>query len=540
MPRRAGLTGGAEAGGAWDSPAGAGLWDEVPWKGGNVENGGQKGLQGLDELMRDVRISSDTGEEKGKGKAGSSSKDAEIDQLLQSRHDGLGSINVLAWAVRTIASSFSPSSSSPSSSSASAAHLQLWEEAWPLVVPPLLTLLDDSTIISRVLGARILYYGMLLPPSPTSTSNSQITPEAPGATTAPTTLLIRTGLLPLFSSSLNTSLAFITDPLSHLCLHDTLLTARMLALRTTSQRAAAVSSSLKARGKGAGGTMEKSRMVQRFDKLCGLLDEGILRAWVYIPLPINISSGNGNNAAYSAKLSKLNFDKDVVIPDEEDDDEILEEEDGIDDTHRGQANQELHQGTATMLPLLRIAQVLFKDVGPPGCARYFDQAAEFLCALLERRAGESTGVDAYQDRVQLSLALEAVKTLQVLVDACTEDYFASSQATCISATSTSDSLSSQEQETSQPVRAFPQTLLLPNLIDRASEIIFAVATCWIQLRVEDKSSISAAEGAEEGEQLRTAMKSLVGTLRRALPSLEEEDVKEIKALDARLKGLFET
>ncbi|KAJ6584806.1 hypothetical protein B0H19DRAFT_1106681 [Mycena capillaripes] len=137
----------------------------------------------------------------------------------QTWKDYPGASNIVLWCVRHIPSN-------------------AYEELWHLVVPPLMTLLDDYEARYKLMGVRIA-----------SAMLERV----------PSSVLKRTGVDSLLIASLNRSLAQLQSPETPLLLPAAISTSLTLILQMTSVGSA-----------------------ERFDQLCGLLGDGIIGGiWPY-------------------------------------------------------------------------------------------------------------------------------------------------------------------------------------------------------------------------------------------------------------------
>ncbi|UZJ51781.1 hypothetical protein CBS101457_001101 [Exobasidium rhododendri] len=297
--------------------------DEIIWKGGDVESAAKKDLFGS-RIVFDVDC-----------KAG----------ILQRRHRGLGSCNVLYICCCSI-------------QALKIGTYNSWEQYWPLVLPPLLILLEDSSPIYRLLGSRILNTTLLRAKNNTMTTG---------------TLLLRSGVATLFRQNLEASLTFISAKLSAPLLQSAAESLILLSQCTTADLRTSLSPS--------------SHVVQdggreRFSQLGKLIDEGVLRVWAYAPASLS-SLQESREAPTEALL--------------EDDIELREAIDVVD---------------ASIVVISRLTQ---DDALGIGVARYLDVGLEFLTAQLmglenklERRKDSKRGTVSLQREVYSAKAIEAL------------------------------------------------------------------------------------------------------------------------------------
>ncbi|KAK0546403.1 hypothetical protein OC845_004598 [Tilletia horrida] len=143
-----------------------------------------------------------------------------------------------------------------------------------MIIPPLLTLLEDSDPHFRLMGARFLLGCVLDPGS-----------QARGV---PGSLLVRTNVVPLLIRALETSFTFTSTGRAHVLLDAALGAARQLVILTTApilySRPAVEEE--KARRSGAGNGVPHSSIPQdqgkaRAEQLSRIISEGIFRVWSF-------------------------------------------------------------------------------------------------------------------------------------------------------------------------------------------------------------------------------------------------------------------
>ena len=490
-------------------------WHDTPWKGGATGPAWVKKMP--------VRIPQ-------QGATATDETEKAL-ALLQDRHVGLGAASVFGWTVETLGGNCS-------SGKGDDRHSLNWEQAWPLIVPPLVTLLEDSETNARIVGTRALYSCLLHEPLQDYISLDKVDNHSTAADgeagdpslsrtssalAMPTRLLLRTGLVPLLSSVLAASMTNYSDPHSYLCLSESIACSRSLTLLTTSGAAARFERSLKPASSRPATTgslprniqkeremEETKRLVARFDQLCAIVAEGLLRPWSYITIPRSSagmvpSASNSDPSARNTTLSALidEFEQqqgpNAAAVDEQDAESLKAAE-------RARAEDERETFTAsvqTMLALLRTSQQLWQDIGPAGCARFADSALEVLVALLSER---STAEDEECDGpalAQLYLAFEASRAI----------YFISAQCTA-------PLRAMKHDDGSVDLRLFPP--LPPDFEGRAEEVIFAAATCWIKLGLDKDDSVSTQQAKTLRDALRKQLRSMLQLVASAVPRLGSE------------------
>lgn len=200
--------------------------------------------------------------------------DDAISSLIE-RNEALGCINVLAWCLDS---------------------LQLrteseWTSVWPLLVPPLITLLEHTQPRFRVRGAQLVQRLLARPSEQDSQGNSDVRSRQ----VVLGKLLIRTGIGSLLERALHVNLTYVHDEnyapalLSHsigALRQLILLTTHPIAYRGPDQHQLE-SPSLRPSQDIAGTALDhpddcgKGRM----ETLFTLLSEGVLSTWSYLPLP---------------------------------------------------------------------------------------------------------------------------------------------------------------------------------------------------------------------------------------------------------------
>lgn len=313
--------------------SGGGLMEgEVVWKGGDVERGADSSLMGRSIVV-----------------------DVEGDvRFLHARHRALGCCNVLYVCFCSIQTSHSMGAHS-------------WNENWALVLPPLLALLEDASPLYRLLGARILATTLLK----TDGKERQIG-----------TLLLRTGVAPLLRQVLQSSLTYISTRLSAALIQSATEALFLLTIATTADLHTAPSSSSSSLPYRCDGGKE------RFEQMSTLVDEGVLRVWVYA------SSTTDIQAEEAACLGTL------------DDDNSSDDEDG-------EADNVVNTSIDT---LTRLAQA---DALAVGLARYLDLVLEFLTGQLlglETRMARRLGPN--EASMSLDREISSSRAVEALIRAC--------------------------------------------------------------------------------------------------------------------------
>lgn len=215
------------------SSRGAPLEDDVMWKGGDMDSAQRTTIIG-GRVLEHVDGGSNDSEE-----------------LLRTRHAALGCTGVLYVCC---------SSLQIAAQNAQGAH-DPWTDHWPFLLPPLLQLLEDPTPRYRLLGTCILAGTLLGYPL-----------------SRMSTLLLRTGIAPLFQQCLETNLTHISHKLAPPLLDATADAWVRLAELTTDTLY----------GHSTLPNVQRDGGRARYDRLSKLMDEGVLRVWAYSPSSINI------------------------------------------------------------------------------------------------------------------------------------------------------------------------------------------------------------------------------------------------------------
>lgn len=312
------------------SGGGASMQDETMWKGGDLETSSQTDVLGK-KILFDVEHG---------------------DEILQKRHRALGCFNVLYICCSSILT-------------AQESGTDLWQDNWPLILPPLLALLEDSTPLYRLLGSRILVTTLL---------KSKSTSSLVG------TLLLKTGVATLFRQKLEANLTFISTKLSAALLQSSAEALIQLTQATTMDTH--LSLHLPRNAVLDGGK-------ERFEHWSKLMEEGVIRVWAYAPTLVSSLDDVLLNL-------ETNADENGIESDTEASDVI----------------------NASIQVLDRLAQ---PDLLGLGMARYLDLALEFLSAQL---IGLEMRLNRHEKAEQASLSLNreicATKAMQSLLFVCKE------------------------------------------------------------------------------------------------------------------------
>ncbi|CAD6892309.1 unnamed protein product [Tilletia controversa] len=244
----------------------------------------------------------------------------ERQDCMRRRNAALGCWNVLGWCLIQLGTRRQQRGSAPSSTSgpgidlspsatgtASSKASTAWEQHWHLVLPPLLTLLEDSDPHFRLLGTRLLLTAVL---DPRSRDGEGVPPS----------LLIRTNVVPLLMGALETSFTFITSGRGHVLLDAALGAARKIVLLTTApiQRSSLLSTAgmqgdgeeakakeKKAQGHGQG-WIEEDGGRARAEELSALLMDGIFKIWSF-PVRSASAASPGTKPSQRHELIRVTF-----------------------------------------------------------------------------------------------------------------------------------------------------------------------------------------------------------------------------------------
>lgn len=208
---------------------GAQLDDEVMWKGGDVGKSPGATVLGSPVLF-DVEYGND---------------------LIRRRHRALGCYNLLYVCCDSLLVARE-----------GADVADPWKERWPLILPPLLAILEDSSPLYRLVGSQILSKTLL---------NRHFGESNVGS------LLLQTGVATLLRQRLESNLTFISTELSAALLQSSAEALLLLSQATTSglyQGFPAPRNVLQDGGK------------ERCEQLSRLMDEGVIRIWAYAPTTV--------------------------------------------------------------------------------------------------------------------------------------------------------------------------------------------------------------------------------------------------------------
>ncbi|PWN17819.1 hypothetical protein BCV69DRAFT_123051 [Microstroma glucosiphilum] len=196
-------------------------------------------------LSNSAKMSAYLEGEKWKGK-----QRTDIPGLDMARSDGAGSHLTLKVCLNMIATL-------SSSRKQKRPNEEPWEALWPLIVPPLVTLIEDSDPVWRERGTRLLVEQVLTRRTPGSVGHKNL--SASELQAVPVQLLQRSNLVPLLQTTLFNSLTYLSHPVGASLLHYA-LSALILLARSLSER-----------------SRERAEMLMR------ILQEGVLRTWTFMP-----------------------------------------------------------------------------------------------------------------------------------------------------------------------------------------------------------------------------------------------------------------
>ncbi|CDW98904.1 hypothetical protein [Sporisorium scitamineum] len=188
-------------------------------------------------------------------------------QSLVERNEALGCVNVLSWCLDALRLESESD----------------WSEVWPLVVPPLLTLLEHPQPRFRLRGS-VVVHQLLLKPSQSFEAGDaeQIAPGRRQKVLG--NMLVRTGIGSLLERTLHVNLTYIHDQHAPALLEHSISALRQLILLTThpiAYRETQAPLDMSSTGLDAEYDCGKHRM----EALFRLLSEGVLSTWSYLPLP---------------------------------------------------------------------------------------------------------------------------------------------------------------------------------------------------------------------------------------------------------------
>lgn len=271
----------------------------------------------------------------------------DVRALVGRRHAGIGAIHVVAWCACVLGPALDQARS------ASAEQPALW---WSLVLPPLISLLEDADLRVRLVAVRAAFRFLLAP----GMRRWAAAGERGAATAHAVALLQRSGLARLVETQLDTNTSLLGHRLTPALVWDSVCAGRALALLTTLRAPA--------RAPGAAGA---AAAVLRFDRLCRLISHAVLRPLAFIAVPhapfalprrgARAGEGEGEGKQEPAASAWA---------------------DGA-EAPMSDARQTQHHSVATLRTLFRAAPVLLADVGPGGAGRLFDVLAEALLGVLE-------------------------------------------------------------------------------------------------------------------------------------------------------------
>ncbi|SJX61550.1 uncharacterized protein SRS1_12535 [Sporisorium reilianum f. sp. reilianum] len=169
------------------------------------------------------------------------------------RNEALGCVNVLAWCLDVLRLESEAD----------------WSAVWPLIVPPLLTLLEHPQPRFRLRGSVVVHWLLRRPGREQGVLG---------------TMLVRTGIGSLLERALHVNLTYIHDELyAPALLEQSIGALRQLILLTTAPivyRDAAPSTDVPSTD-----GPEDDCGQRRMDALFRLVSEGVLSTWSYLPLP---------------------------------------------------------------------------------------------------------------------------------------------------------------------------------------------------------------------------------------------------------------
>ncbi|TKY86625.1 hypothetical protein EX895_004264 [Sporisorium graminicola] len=191
-------------------------------------------------------------------------------QSVGERNEALGCVNVLSWCVDALRLEGEAD----------------WSEVWPLVVPPLLTLLEHPQPRWRLRGSVIAHRLLLKPSRPVKAEDANATEGRRHEVLG--NMLVRTGIGSLLERALHVNLTYIHDEqYAPGLLEQSIGALRQLVLLTThpiSYRVVGQTPPPDA----AWSSLDDSEDdcgKRRMDALFRLVSEAILSTWSYLPLP---------------------------------------------------------------------------------------------------------------------------------------------------------------------------------------------------------------------------------------------------------------
>lgn len=191
-------------------------------------------------------------------------------QTLVERNEALGCTNVLSWCLDAVRLESESD----------------WSAVWPLIVPPLLTLLEHAQPRFRLRGS-VLVHRLLLRP----TAAEQGADGGKGRRQAVLgALLVRTGIGSLLERALHVNLTYVDDErYAPALLHHSIGALRQLILLTTRPIAYVQPThaphEVAARGTASPGEAQDDCGKRCMEALLRLVSEAVLSTWSYLPLP---------------------------------------------------------------------------------------------------------------------------------------------------------------------------------------------------------------------------------------------------------------
>ena len=173
------------------------------------------------------------------------------------RNEALGCVNVLAWCLENL----------------SLETESVWANVWPLIVPPLLTLLEHPQPRFRTRGSQIVH-ALLSRPTLAEGEAKRCQSAVLGQ------LLVRTGIGSLLERALHVNLTYIHDEAyaAGLVAHSMAALRRLVVL--TTDPIVFVD-----HGEGGGDAEAGDCGQRRMESLFNLISEGVLSTWSYLPIP---------------------------------------------------------------------------------------------------------------------------------------------------------------------------------------------------------------------------------------------------------------
>lgn len=475
---------------------GAPLDDEVIWKGGdlrtarNVRVLGSAIVTGLVET-HDV----------------SDSNKRDLSEAIAERHAGLGCAGVLYVCLSSIRDAVRRSVTSRAASDAT--NDDLWAEHWPLLLPPLLQLLEDPAPRYRLMGTAILGKTVLGAADPHAGSNCIDDDAQAHLRMRMSSLLLRTGVASLLARTLDANVTQISHGLAAALFQATSEAWLQLTSLTSADMARhdgrhGQYRAILANVKDDGGKA-------RYERLSELIDAGILRTWAYAPS--------------SARVEDI-LDPDGAESEADTGGGSVETEDdarGLD--YGWEVCKESYEADnlldVTFEALARLAGPGFLGVG---IVRYLDACLEFL--LQHLTAGLESKVSRWRQR----------ETEQH------KQRGAAQTASVGGMTAPLPSLSRECCAANAVLALVNAARLCPGLKAWTAQCLIAAAKCWTLLDDVDSEADAATtdDGHSDGPaQLRQLLTSIVAVLALAQPGLFAAVVKRLEAIErGRFRALF--